>query len=187
MAYQTFYWKGSTAANLNSFNWNSLGNWTVLSTTTIPPTLTSANRLPKGGDTVIFGRVYKKSTTEPGVTAAHILSPCLFGGPGNTAGSWVGATGTALETNGTINVRARPSYPFAKLGGKLDVSILNQWKTNLMSTSYIGTISPELQGWTLASGTEGIDAVWTCANWFGADGATGAIGATLYYANLGGT
>lgn len=179
MAFQTFYWKGSTAANLDSFNWNSLGNWRVLSTSTIPPTLISANRLPKGGDTVLFGRNYNLTVSSlPGVSAAAILSPCLFGGVGNTGGSWVGATGTAAETNGTINVRARPSYPFSKLGGKLDSNILSEWTTNLRTQGVIGATGT---GWTLASGTEGTDAVWTCANWFG------ATGQALYYANVGGT
>ncbi len=178
MAFQTFYWKGSTAANLDSFNWNSLGNWRVLSTIHLP-TLISANRLPKGGDTVIFGRSYCLcSSSLPSIPSCAILSPCLFGGPGNTGGSWVGATGTALETNGELFVRARPSYPFSKLGGKLDVDILNQWHANLKIQGVSGATGAE---WRLASGTEGTDAVWTCTNWFG------ATGQTLYYANLGGT
>ena len=188
MAIQTFYWKGSTAANLDSFNWNSLGNWRVLSTTTIPPTLISANRLPKGGDTVLFGRNYNLTASSlPGVSAAAILSPCLFGGVGNTGGSWVGATGTAVETNGTINVRARPSYPFSKLGGKLDLNILNQWTTNLRTQGIIGATGAD---WILAYGTENSNQapVWTCTNWFGATGAGSTFAAvTLYQANMGGT
>ena len=188
MAFQTFYWKGSTAANLDSFNWNSLGNWRVLSTNTIPPTLISANRLPKGGDTVLFGRNYNLTASSlPGVSAAAILSPCLFGGVGNTGGSWVGATGTAVETNGTINVRARPSYPFSKLGGKLDLNILNQWTTNLRTQGIIGATGAD---WILAYGTENSNQapVWTCTNWFGATGAGSTFAAvTLHYENLGGT
>ena len=188
MATQTFYWKGSTAANVDSFNWNSLGNWRVLSTTTIPATLISASRLPKGGDTVLFGRNYNLTASSlPGVSAAAILSPCLFGGVGNTGGSWVGATGTALETNGSINVRARPSYPFSKLGGKLNLSILNQWATNLRRQGIIGATGAD---WILAYGTENSNQppVWTCTNWFGATGAGSTFAAvTLYYENLGGT
>ena len=188
MAIQTFYWKGSTAANVDSFNWNSLGNWRVLSTTTIPATLISASILPKGGDTVLFGRSDNLTLASlPGVSAAAILSPCLFGGVGNTGGSWVGATGTAVETNGTINVRARPSYPFSKLGGNLDLNILNQWTTNLRSQGIIGATGAN---WTLAFGTEYSNQapIWTCTNWFGATGAGSTFAAvTLYYENLGGT
>ena len=189
MAIQTFYWKGSTAANLDSFNWNSLGNWRVLSTNTIPPSLISANRLPKGGDIVLFGRTYNllQAHTLPGVSAAAILSPCLFGGVGNTGGSWVGATGTAVETNGTINVRARPSYPFSKLGGKLDLTILNEWYTNLLTQAVPGATGT---AWVAATGTDldGNQAVFTCTNWFGATGAGSTFAAvTLYQANMGGT
>ena len=189
MAIQTFYWKGSTAANLDSFNWNSLGNWRVLSTNTIPPSLISANRLPKGGDIVLFGRTYNllQAHTLPGVSAAAILSPCLFGGVGNTGGSWVGATGTALETNGSINVRARPSYPFSKLGGKLDLTILNEWYTNLLTQAVPGATGT---AWVAATGTDldGNQAVFTCTNWFGATGAGSTFAAvTLYQANMGGT
>ena len=188
MAFQTFYWKGSTAANLDSFNWNSLGNWRVLSTNTIPPTLISANRLPKGGDTVLFGRNYNLTASSlPGVSAAAILSPCLFGGVGNTGGSWVGATGTAAETNGTINVRARPSYPFSKLGGKLDLTILNEWYTNLLTQAVPGATGT---AWVRATGTDldGNQAVFACTNWFGATGAGSTFAAvTLYQANMGGT
>ena len=194
MAFQIFYWKGSTAANVDSFNWNSLGNWRVLSTTTLPFTLISANRLPKGGDTVWFGRAYDQiigpvgsPSIQPGLSAAAILSPCLFGGVGNTGGSWVGATGTAVETNGSINVRARPSYPFGKLGGKLDLNILNQWTTNLRTQGIIGATGAD---WILAYGTENSNQapVWTCTNWFGATGAGSTFAAvTLHYENLGGT
>ena len=159
-----------------------------MSTTTIPPTLISANRLPKGGDTVLFGRNYNLTASSlPGVSAAAILSPCLFGGVGNTGGSWVGATGTAVETNGTINVRARPSYPFSKLGGKLDLNILNQWTTNLRTQGIIGATGAD---WILAYGTENSNQapVWTCTNWFGATGAGSTFAAvTLHYENLGGT
>lgn len=174
MAFQTFYWKGSTAANLDSFNWNSLGNWRVLSTTTIPPTLISANRLPKGGDTVLFGRNYNLTASSlPGVSAAAILSPCLFGGVGNTGGSWVGATGTAVETNGSINVRARPSYPFSKLGGKLDLNILNQWFVNVRTQGIEGATSE-------STWFEDPQGIFNNINWFGATGA-------LHTANMGGT
>ena len=174
MATQTFYWKGSTAANLDSFNWNSLGNWRVLSTTTIPPTLTSANRLPKGGDTVLFGRNYNLTASSlPGVSAAAILSPCLFGGVGNTGGSWVGATGTALETNGSINVRARPSYPFSKLGGKLDSTILYEWFLNVRTQGIEGATSE-------STWFEDPQGIFNNINWFGATGA-------LHTANMGGT
>jgi hypothetical protein len=134
MAALTYYWVGSTAASINSFNWDVVGNWKTLKLPTggsggTLATLITATRTPFGQDTVIFGRVYA-SPSQYNPAPFQIHSPCLFGGI-TTEGIvkvWAGTTAgsTTPEKYSAISTYIRPSYPFGKLGGQLSTSVLTE-------------------------------------------------------------
>lgn len=143
MPSQTFYWVGSTAGSVDSLSWNSLGNWKTLVIPNSPgatlATLQTATRFPMGGDIVYFGH-----STEPAgkyePIAPTIISPLMWGGcsmgasleNGATA-AWYGSTagGTTLERFGEMYITVRPTYPFSQIGGDLNLTILNEWKTTV--------------------------------------------------------
>jgi hypothetical protein len=177
----TFYWVGSTgsaSSGLNPFNWAHLGNWRVLQVgnpgSTAPggtlASLIPATRLPMPSssaantDSVEFGSVAFSSNTPYMVASFHIYSPCLFGGVStSTDRVWTGTTAGSSVTAkyGKMNVNIRPSYPFGKLGGYVDLETLNGW-VNYLNTYYPtsagGARYPEF---TLASGTEYDNAQYT--------------------------
>ena len=134
MAALTYFWVGSTAASINSFSWDVVGNWKTLKLPTggsggTLATLITATRTPFGQDTVIFGRVYA-SPSQYNPAPFQIHSPCLFGGI-TTEGIvkvWAGTTAgsTTPEKYSAIATYIRPSYPFGKLGGQLSTSVLTQ-------------------------------------------------------------
>ena len=134
MAALTYYWVGSTAASINSFSWDVVGNWKTLKLATggsggTLATLIAATRTPFGSDTVNFGRVY--AVANQYYPAPHqIHSPCLFGGvtTEGTAKAWAGTTtgSTNQEKYSSISTYIRPSYPFTKLGGQLSTSVLTE-------------------------------------------------------------
>lgn len=134
MAALTYYWVGSTAASINSFNWDVVGNW---KTVKLAPggsggtaaTLVAATRTPMGTDSVVFGRSY--NNVSPNTPAPfQIHSPCLFGGV-TTEGvnkAWAGtsAGSTTTEKYFPIFTLIHSSYPFTKLGGQLSTSVLTE-------------------------------------------------------------
>lgn len=169
----TYYWRGSTAASINSLSWDTLTNWRVL---TLPAGsslagLTPATRLPTGFDTVYFGRPYTTQTSgvpAPGIASA-VLSPCLFGGVSASTGLWAGSTagGITLEKYGLVQVSVNPSYPFSKLGGRIDEQILDEWAANI-ATLFAGTSGANTSPFVLLSGTDGVNGVYSSPSWFGA-------------------
>jgi len=171
----TYYWRGSTAGNINSLSWDTLTNWRVLvlGTGNTSGYLTAATRLPLGGDLVNFGRQYLTSSASylphPAQNAT-VLSPCLFGGVSASNGWWSGATaGSSVgEKHGSISVTVNPSYPFSKLGGQVDEQILDEWAGNLVSQFHGGVAGGTgVGGWTRDSGTEYVDAQFV-STWYGA-------------------
>jgi hypothetical protein len=183
----TFFWVGSTgsaSSGLNPFNWAHLGNWKILQNgvpgSTAPggtlARLTSATRFPLGGDVVRFGSV-PQSTSSADVGYYHIYSPCLFGGISTGSDSrWTGSTaGTSKSlAYGSMNVTVNPTYPFSKLGGHVDLEVLNGWVNylNAFHRPY-GIYYP---GFTLQSGTEYEDASYVA----GPAAGTTAWGGTTY-------
>lgn len=134
MAALTYYWAGSTAASINSFCWDVVGNWKTLKFAPggsggTAATLVAATRTPFGGDVVHFGR--GPSTVSQYSPAPHqVHSPCLFGGvtTEGTAKAWAGTTagGTTAERYSFIQIFVQPSYPFGKLGGQVSSSVLTE-------------------------------------------------------------
>ena len=134
MAALTYYWVGSTAASINSFSWDVVGNWRTVKLATggsggTAATLIPATRTPFGLDVVYFGR--GPSPVSQYTPAPHqIHSPCLFGGvtTEGTFKAWAGTTagGTTAEKYTYIQVFVRPSYPFGKLGGQVSTSVLTE-------------------------------------------------------------
>ena len=134
MAALTYYWVGSTAASINSFSWDVVGNWKTLKLPTggsggTLATLIAATRTPFGSDTVNFGRIYS-SANQYYPAPFQIHSPCLFGGI-TTEGIvkvWAGTTtgSSTAEKYSAISTHIRPSYPFGKLGGQLSSSVLTE-------------------------------------------------------------
>lgn len=167
----TFYWKGSTAASINSLSWDTVTNWRIQSySATAGTSLQAAPRLPLGGDVVNFGAPYSSSNFLNS-SIMSTLSPCLFGGVTTASTSWwSGATAgsSLLEKHGGIGVNVYPSYPFSKLGGKIDEQILEEWTRNLQVQYWLGNATPATgpNQWTLASGTEYTDAQYV-SQWYG--------------------
>lgn len=174
MPAQSFYWRGSTAANINSFNWDIVANWRVQVSGSTGARLIPATRLPIGGDSVFFGGSYQTGVYTIGASAAFIMSPCLFGGVSTANGWWSGATagGTTFEKFGPVYVRVGAAYPFSKIGGKVDLQILNEYSRNIQigyfKGNHPGVNFPIASGstqpprdWTLESGEEYTDAVYT--------------------------
>ena len=134
MAALTYYWVGSTAASINSFNWDVVGNW---KTVKIAPggsggtaaTLVAATRTPFGGDGVYFGRNNTPASVY-NTAPFQIHSPCLFGGvtTEGTAKAWAGTTvgSTIAEKYSYIQLFVNPAYPFGKLGGQVSSSVLTE-------------------------------------------------------------
>jgi len=166
-----FYWRGSSAANINSLSWDTQTNWRIRTySATAGSIYSAAPRLPMGGDNVYFGTNYLEGITQ--ASSNTILSPCLFGGITTATSSWwSGATaGSSLsEKHGGIYVTVYPCYPFSKLGGKIDEQILEEWTRNLQVNYWLGSsaIATGPNQWTLASGTEYVDAAYV-STWYGA-------------------
>jgi hypothetical protein len=134
MAALTYYWVGSTAASINSFSWDVVGNWKTLKLPTggsggTLATLIAATRTPFGSDTVNFGRVYS-GANQYYPAPFQIHSPCLFGGvtTDGTPRAWAGTTAgsTITEKYSPVYSIIRPSYPFTKLGGQVSTSVLTE-------------------------------------------------------------
>jgi hypothetical protein len=168
-----FHWVGSTAASIDSFKWDNINNWKILELgkagSTAPngslARLVSANRLPRGNDTIHFGPQMTENT-QYSVGLYHIYSPCLFGGittdTGATFGGlWSGSTGASTNLFGAAWTYVYPGYKFSRLGGYIDLAILNEWRDALSAYGY------DVTAFTLASGTEFVDAEYTSSNWFG--------------------
>jgi hypothetical protein len=134
MAALTYYWVGSTAASINSFSWDVVGNWRTVKLAPggsggTAATLVAATRTPFGLDTVNFGRLYR--SVSPNTPAPfQIHSPCLFGGitTEGTARAWAGTTAGSSVSDKyyPIFTYINQSYPFSKLGGQLSGSVLNE-------------------------------------------------------------
>jgi len=143
----TYYWVGSTAANINSLSWHSLSNWRITSNASAGATLAkwvTPSRLPLGGDIVFFGSIYGAADAYTPV-AIPTYSPCLFGGltTGTAAGltlTWSGSTaGSSLaQKKGTIQIYVNPTYPFSQLGGEWNTTILNEWGAQMTRLGYYG-------------------------------------------------
>jgi len=131
-----YYWVGSTAGNINSLSWHSLGNWRITSSAVAGSTLAkwvTPSRLPYGGDYVYFGSVYGAASAYTPV-AIPTFSPCLFGGLTTGTGTgvtltWSGTTAgsTISAKKGSVYITVQPSYPFSQIGGELNTTILNEW------------------------------------------------------------
>ena len=134
MAALTYYWVGSTAASINSFSWDVVGNWRTVKLAPggsggTAATLVAATRTPFGGDSVYFGRgLSPVSQYTPAPFQIH--SPCLFGGvtTEGTVKAWAGTTagGSSAEKYSIIYTTVYPAYPFTKLGGQLSTSVLTE-------------------------------------------------------------
>lgn len=174
-----FHWVGSTAASIDSFKWDNINNWKVLELgragSTAPngslARLISANRLPRGNDTIHFGPQMTENN-QYSVGLYHIYSPCLFGGITTDVGAtfggwWSGSTGAASGLYGAAWTYVYPGYKFSRLGGYIDLAILNEWRDALSAYGY------DVTAFTLASGTECVDAEYTSSNWFGYTGGVG--------------
>ncbi len=169
MAALTYYWVGSTAASINSFCWDVVGNWKTLKIATggsggTAAKLIAATRTPFGGDVVYFGR--GPSAVSQYSPAPHqVHSPCLFGGvtTEGTPKAWAGTTagGTTAEKYSFIQIFVQPSYPFGKLGGEVSSSVLTEMTRALEfhRAEPVGT-----RGEWIRTGEEGEAAtVWTNA------------------------
>jgi len=174
----TYYWVGSTAGNINSLSWHSLGNWRITSSAVAGSTLAkwvTPSRLPYGGDYVYFGSVYGAASAYTPV-AIPTFSPCLFGGLTTGTGTgltltWSGTTAGAnlLAKKGSVYITVQPSYPFSQIGGELNTTILNEWAAQCRRLGFTAQAF-SVTGST-ADGEE--TAVYISSN-FGSTGATAA-------------
>ena len=161
MAALTYFWVGSTAASINSFSWDVVGNWKTLKLAAggsggTLATLVAATRTPFGTDTVYFGRWYgAPNAYTPAPFQIH--SPCLFGGvtTEGTVKTWGGTTAgsSTAEKYNAIFTYINPSYPFGKLGGQLSTSVLNEMTRALEFHNSIST--PGSRGEWTRVGEEG--------------------------------
>lgn len=187
MAALTYYWVGSTAASINSFNWDVVGNWKIVKLAPggsggTAATLVAATRTPFGGDLVYFGRaISPASQYNPAPHQIH--SPCLFGGV-TTEGSpkaWGGTTagGSSAEKYSYIQMMIQPSYPFGKLGGQLSTSVLTEM-TRALEFHYVqNSTSPNGYGtrgeWTRVGEEGEAGTYWVNGSFTGVTGTTSGI------------
>jgi hypothetical protein len=177
----TYYWVGSTAASINSFSWDVVGNWRTVRLASggsggTLATLIPATRTPFGQDTVVFGKFYTSASSQ--TPAPHqIHSPCLFGGVTTDSGAkaWVGTTAgsSTSEKYYPIFTYINPSYPFTKLGGQVSTSVLTEMTRAL--EFHRGEAYGTRGEWT-RTGEEGeAGTVWVNGSYTGVTGTTSGV------------
>jgi hypothetical protein len=177
----TYYWVGSTAASINSFSWDVVGNWRTVKLASggsggTAATLIAATRTPMGTDTVFFGRPYTPASSQT-PAPFQIHSPCLFGGVTTDSGvkAWAGTTAGSSTTEKYYPIFAtvNPSYPFTKLGGQVSTSVLTEMTRAL---EFHGGQAYGTRGEWVRIGEEGeAGTVWVNPSYTGVTGTTSGV------------